>query len=314
MKGIRQLLRRYLVPTLLLGGLVAGTTFYFVNQPQFSGDLVNGVFRMDWGDVAEDRYRSIRTDLSRPIWELRIYHQEPSGSAPPAITLKRKNTWNCGIAVVRRVSNSAMPLWEIKAPSMVGVTALSGIPLLYFLCHSAKYWRRVRGKQCLSCGYSTTGWFSDLCPECGKPHYTSRKHFGFRTLSSALMLAILLAGSGWQVFGLGAGNAVPFDADPHANGRFSNRFSYRSLGQSLPPRIPIPIDTYRSCEDLGLTKAELEWIAFGDLDSSVLLIDRMGKYFDVSAIRSAGAAADPCTSWLLGAAQTQINFNREVGD
>jgi len=308
MKGIRHLLRRYLVPTILLGGLVTITVFYFVNQPQFSGDLVNGVLRMDWGDVEKDRYRSIRTDLSRPIWELRIYHQEPSGPVPPVITLKRKNTWNCGFAVIRRANNSAMPLWEIKAPSMVGITALAGIPLLYFLYRSATYWRRVRGRQCLSCGYSTTGWFSDLCPECGKPHYTSRKHFGIRTVSSALVLIILLGGSVWQVFGLGAGNAVPFVADPHANGNFSNRKSFRLLGQSLPPPIPIPIDTYRSCEDLGLTKAELEWIAFGDLDSSVFLIDRMEKYIDVSSIWSGAAAGDPCATWLLGLPQPQFNF------
>jgi len=294
MKRLRRILRRNLVPSLLVGGFVAITIFYFVNQPKFSGNFLNGVMVMDWGDIDLDQYRSVRTDLSRRVWSLRFYRQKPPGALPPPITLKRKTLWESRFAAIRKVDSSTMPLWEIKAPSMIGITAIVGIPLAYFLSQSATCWRRVRGKQCLSCGYSTTGWFGDLCPECGIKHHPSRKHFGIRTLFSALMLAFLFGGSVWQVFGLGAGNA-----GTNVTGQASNQISFRQLGQPLPAPVPIPVGTYEACKDLGLSKAELEWIVNGDLDSSVHLFDRMGKYFDVTYI-SPSDATDPCVSWILG--------------
>lgn len=297
MKGIRQLLRRYLVPTILLGGLVTVTTFYFVNQPQFSGDLVNGVLRMDWGDVEKDQYRSVRADLSRRIWGLRIYHQNPSGTKwAPGVT-PTESRWDFGVAAGRRISGNEMPLWEMQVPTVVGVTAVTSLPLLLFATQSLVRFRRVRQKECLSCGYSTTGWLGELCPECGKKHRESRSHFGIRATFSTVLLLMLIGGSIWQIKAPNATIIGPAIAGTGTNQ--NNTMTSTGSSTRMISSLSIPDDIYKACDSSGVGRADLEWIVYGDdIAANTTFYQRLQRFLSPRDMENQ-SLLNPCWAWLV---------------
>ncbi len=296
MQGIRHLLRRYLVPTILLGGLVAGTTFYFVNQPQFSGDLVNGVLRMDWGDVKKGGYRSMRADFTRKAWGIRIYHQNPSGTKwAPGVT-PTESRWEFGMAAGRRITGNEMPLWEIRVPPVVGTMAIAGVPLLMLASSSLKRFQRVRRKECLACGYSTTGWLSAICPECGKEHSESQCRFGLRAAATAVILLILFGGSIWQLKAPSTTTTGPATAGtaPNQNSAIA---SSESSGQVISSPA-IPENIYKACEARGVQRADLEWIMYGDGMTDTPFSDRLRRFLSPRDMAN-NVLLDPCWAWLV---------------
>ncbi len=290
MKGIRHLLRRYLVPTILLGGLVAGTTFYFVNQPQFSGDLVNGVFRMDWGNVDAGGYRSLRTDLSRRVWSFSSWRQV-AGSA----TLPNRNPI-FGTPGNRQATGYFIPAIHLQVPAMVGIAGLTVIPLALFAGHSLRRLRRAGQSQCIYCGYSIIGWMSDVCPECGKIRLVKNRHYGSWAFMSIVMLLALLAASSphWK-----SPFALIHSTEPMFVTGGKSPIDFGEESARPPRRKFLSQVAQQSCLEKGVSLEAINWLVHGEGP----LEERMAHYLDPTEMNST-LTSDPCWSEIIETAQS----------